>query len=312
MPDSSSAITHEPVLADPVAIAVVLTLVVAIAASASEPTRMTGDGARKMAPTYVNGGDTLVFAMHERPNLVALVQVSCRDGTRERILPKVVNHQLDPAFSADGRYLAYSRAGLSPQSELVIRDRHEQRDVTFRPRDSRATVRYPCFAPDGSHVVFSISDIGGQQVATVDRNGLGLTILAPSGGISGWPAYSPSGRRIAFASSRDGDFELYLMGPDGNDLERLTRSPGRDLRPAWSPDGKRIAFSSSRDRNEEIYLMNADGSNPRNLTCHPARDSDPAWHPDGRRIAFVSDRNGQSDIYVIDVAPARPGMPRSP
>jgi TolB protein len=286
-------------------IAVVLALLGAGSASAAEPVRLTRDGARKMAPTFIDRGDTLVYAAHARPNLVALVQVSLRDGASERVLPKVVNHQLDPAFSTDGRYLAYSRTATSPQSELVIRDRREQREATYRPQDSRATVRHPCFSPDGSRVVFSVSDVGGQQVAVSDLKGQGLTILAPSAGISGWPAYSPDGKRIAFASSRDGDLEIYVMNSDGSQLRRLTRSDGRDLRPAWSPDGKRIAFSSSRDGNEEIYLIDADGSNARNLTHDPGRDTDPTWHPDGRRIAFVSDRGGQSDIYLIDLEPGR-------
>ena len=250
---------------------------------------------------------SIVFASHERPNLVALVQVSSRDGSRrERVLPSVVNHQFDPSFTPDGRYLAYSRTATSPQSVLVIRDRREQREAVFRPGDSRATVRYPSFAPDGSRVVFSLSDVGGQRIASVDRTGQGLTILAASAGISGWPSYSPDGRRIAFASSRDGDLELYAMDADGGHVVRLTRSLGRDLRPAWSPDGKRIAFSSVRDGDEEIYLIDADGSHPRNLTRHPARDTDPAWHSDGRRIAFVSDRDGQSEIYLMDVEPGRP------
>ena len=285
---------------------------VAIAASASEPVRLTRDGIRKMAPTFVAGGDALVYAAHERPNLVALVQLDWRDGARERILPKVVNHQLDPAFSADGHYLGYSRTTTSPQSELVIRDRREQREVTFRPRDSRATVRYPSFAPDGSRVAFSLSDLGGQQIATVDLKGQGLAILAPSAGISGWPSYSPDGKRIAFASSRDGDLEIYVMDADGNHLQRLTRSPGRDVRPVWSPHGRHIAFTSSRDGNEEIYLIGADGSNPRNITGHPDRDTDPAWHPDGRRLAFVSDRGGQCDLYLIDLELDRPAGSGSP
>ena len=279
-------------------IAVVLAMLGAVSASGAEPVRITRDGARKMAPTFIDRGDALVYAAHVRPNLVALQQVSMRDGTRERVLPKVVNHQLDPAFSPDGRYLAYSRTATSPQSVLVIRDRREQREAIYRPNDSRATARYPCFSPDGIHVVFSISDVGGQQIAVVDLKGQGFTILAPSAGISGWPAWSPDGKRIAFASSRDGDFELYVMTADGSQLHRLTRSPGRDLRPAWSPDGKRIAFTSSRAGDEEIYLIDADGSNPRNLTHHAGRDTDPAWHPDGRRIAFVSDRGGQSDLYL--------------
>jgi len=254
-----------------------------------------------MAPVFVDGGDAVVCAAHERPNLVALVRLDWRRGTRERVLPKVVNHQFDPAFSTDGQFLSYSRTTTSPQSELVIRDRRAEREVTFRPRDSRATVRYPCFAPDGSRVVFSLSDEGGQQVATVDLKGQGLTILAPSAGISGWPSYSPDGKHIAFASSRDGDFEIYVMDSDGSHIDRLTRSRGRDVRPVWSPDCRRIAFSSTRDGNEEIYVMKADGSDPRNVTAHPERDTDPAWHPDGRRLAFVSDRSGQSDIYMIEL-----------
>jgi TolB protein len=275
-----------------------------VPADASEPVRLTRDGARKMGPTFIEGGDGIVYAVHERPNLVALVQVSCRDGSRrDRVLPGVVNHQFDPSFTPDGRHLAYSRTATSPQSVLVIRDRREQREAVFRPVDSRATVRYPSFAPDGSRVVFSLSDVGGQRIASVDRTGQGLTILAASAGINGWPSYSPDGRRIAFSSSRDGDLEIYAMDADGSHVVRLTRSPGRDLRPAWSPDGKTVAFTSARDGNEEIYLIEADGSHPRNLTRHPGRDTDPAWHPGGRRIAFVSDRDGQSEIYLMGVEP---------
>jgi TolB protein len=274
-------------------------------AGASEPVpmRLTHDGARKMGITFIEGGESIAYAAHERPNLVALYQVSCRDGSRrDRVLPGVVNHQFDPSFTPDGRHLAYSRTATSPQSVLMIRDRREQSEAVFRPVDSRATVRYPSIAPDGSRVVFSLSDVGGQRIASVDRAGQGLTILAASAGINGWPSFSPDGRRIAFSSSRDGDLEIYAMDADGSHVVRLTHSPGRDVRPAWSPDGKAIAFTSARDGNEEIYLIAADGSHPRNLTRHPGRDTDPAWHPGGRRIAFVSDRDGQSEVYLMDVA----------
>jgi Tol biopolymer transport system component len=283
-----------------------LALFMAIPTPAAEPVRLTRDGTRKLAPTFVDGGAALVYAAHERPNLVALVQLDWQSGSRHRVLPKVVNHQFDPTFSPDGHYLAYSRTTPSPQSELVIRDLHEQREVTFRPRDSRATVRHPSFAPDGSRVVFSLSDVGGQQIATVDLKGQDLTILAPSAGLNGWPSYATDGKHIAFTSSRDGDLELYVMDAAGNQLRRLTRSPGRDLRPAWSPDGQRIAFTSARDGNEEIYLIDADGSNPRNLTRHPDRDTEATWHPDGRRLAFLSERDGQCDLYLIELGPPLP------
>jgi TolB protein len=284
-------------------LAAALFLGVPIAAHTSdstEPDRLTHDGARKLTPVFVAHGDAIVFAMHERPNLVALMRLRLKDGARERVHPTVASHQFDPAYSEDEKIHVYSRTATSPQSVLVIKEAREPKEFVFRPRDSRATARSPSVAPNGQRIAFSVSDVGGQQIASVNLKGEDLKILAPSAGINGWPAYSPDGRHIAFASSRDGDFEIYVMSTDGENLRRLTHSRGRDLRPAWSPDGQRIAFTSSRDGNEEIYVMAADGAHPRNLTHHPDRDDFPAWHPDGRHLVFVSERDGGSDLYRLD------------
>jgi TolB protein len=282
-------------------VAAVLLLACSGPALASEPVSLTHDGVRKLAPVFMPDGEQVVYAAHEQPNLVALVRLTVRDGTRQRLHPEVATHQFDPAFSADGHFHAYSRTTTSPQSELVIVDLRTAREAVFRPRDSRATARHPSFAPDNSRIAFSLSDVNGHQVGSVDLTGKDLKLLAPSGGLSGWPACSPDGKRIAFASSREGDFEIYLMNTEGSQVRRLTRSPGRDLSPAWSPDGRRIAFVSTRDGNEEIYVMDSDGSNPRNLTSSPDRDTDPAWHPDGKRLVFVSERSGSSELYMVEV-----------
>jgi TolB protein len=280
--------------------------VFALSVLAAEPVSLTHDGTRKQHPVFAPGGEHAVYAAHEQPNLMALVRLNLRDGARQRLHPQVADHQFDPAFSADGHYHAYSRSGLSPQSVLVIVDTRAAQEMVFRPRDSRATARHPSFAPDNSRIAFTLSDVNGHQVASVDLSGKDLKLLAPSGGVSGWPAFSPDGRHIAFASSRDGDFEIYVMNADGSSMRRLTHSPGRDFHPAWSPDGRRIAFVSTRDGNEEIYTIESDGSNARNLTRHPDRDLDPAWHPDGKRILFVSERGGSSELYLSEVGNERP------
>ena len=268
------------------------------AATAAEPTRLTTDGTFKLAPVFISNGDELVFATHEVPNLVSIIGLRLSDHSRRRLHPTVVNHQFDPASSRDGRYHAYGRSSTSPQMVLVIEDTQEKKDVVFRPRESRATARNPSFAPDGSRIVFSLSDIGGHQIASVNSRGEELKYLTKAAGMNAWPAYSPDGRKIAYGSSRTRDFEIYVMNADASDQVPLTQSLGMDTHPAWSPDGKRIAFTSNRDGNYEIYVMNADGSNPRNATTHPARDDHPAWHPDGRRLVFVSDRDGGSDLYL--------------
>jgi TolB protein len=268
-------------------------------ASASEPSRLTTDGSLKLAPVFNNSGDEVVFATHELPNLVSIVTLRLSDHSRRRLHPTVVNHQFDPAFSRDGRYHAFGRSATSPQMVLVIQELQTKKDSVFRPRESRATARNPCFSPDGSRVIFSLSDIGGHQIVSVNLRGEDLKYLTKAPGMNAWPTVSPDGRKIAFGSSRSGDFEIYVMNADGSDVVALTKSPGLDARPAWSSDGQKIAFTSNRDGNYEIYVMNADGSGLRNITSHPARDDHCTWHPSGRQLVFVSDRDSGSDLYLI-------------
>jgi Tol biopolymer transport system component len=272
----------------------------AAAARAAEPQRLTDDGKLKLAPVFVTSQE-VVFSTHEIPNLVALIRLNLQDGSRQRLHPAITAHQYDAAFSADGRYHCYAMSSTSPQLVLVIQDLKEKLEYQFRPREARATVRNPTFTPDGKRVVFSLLDIGGHQIASVNVQGQDLHRLTESAGSNMSPAVSPDGRHIAFSSSRDGDYEIYVMDADGNNVRRLTKSPGLDVRPAWSPDGRRLAFTSNRDANYEIYVMNADGSGLRKVTDHPGKDDFAAWHPDGKRLLSVSEREGKFDLYLHDV-----------
>jgi TolB protein len=267
---------------------------------AAEPQRLTSDGKLKFAPVFV-GPREVVFAVHDVPNLVALKRLKLADGPAERLHPALTAHQYDPAFSADGRYHCYALSSTSPQLVLVIQDTKEKTEAVFRPRDARAVVRSPTISPDGQRVVFSLSDVGGHRIASVNMQGQDLKILSASPGMNTSPAFSPDGKQIAFSSSRDGDFEIYVMDADGGNVRRLTNSPGLDTRPVWSPDGKRLAFTSNRDSQYQIYLMNADGSGQRRVSNLGGRDDYATWHPDGKKLLVVSERDGKSDLYLIDV-----------
>ncbi len=284
---------------------VLLAFVIVSAAGAvmsAEPRRITRDGQRKLAPVILSA-DEVVCAVHESPNLVALMRYNLQDGTRERLHSAATAHQFDPAFSRDGGFHAYTLSASSPQLVLVIQDRRDQTEVMFKPREARAVARSPSFTADSSRIVFSLSDVSGHQIASVNLRGVDLQLLTQSTGMNVTPACSPDGRRIAFSSSRDGDFDIYTMATDGGDLRRLTASAGLDTQPVWSPDGRQIAFTSNRDGNHEIYVMDADGSRLRRLTDNPEKDSDATWRPDGAEVLLVSERDGASDLYLLSVEP---------
>jgi Tol biopolymer transport system component len=267
---------------------------------ARAPQRITTDGKRKLSPVFANA-EEIVFAVHEIPNLVTLKRLKLKDGVQERLHPQLTAHQFDPAFSLDGRYHCFVLSSTSPQLVLVIQDLKQKTEVVFRPRDSRATVRSPSIAPDNRRVVFSLSDLDGHMIASVDLKGQDFKPLAISAGMNSSPAFAPDGKRIAFSSSRQGDYEIYTMNADGSALTRLTNSPGLDIRPRWSPDSKRLSFTSNRDGKYAIYVMKADGSGLRRISNHAGNDDYATWHPEGTKLLCVSDRDGGSNLYLTEI-----------
>ena len=268
---------------------------------AAEPERLTHDGLLKFAPVFTSGGEEIVFSVHNVPNRVSLKRLRLSDGVQELVHPEVMAHQFDATFSADGRYHAFALSSNSPQLVLVVQDKLDGKEWTFRPQGARSTVRTPRMTPDGRRVVFTLSSPGGQQIASVNLQGEDLQRLTESTGTNCWPAVSPDGKTIAFSSSRQGHFNIYMMNADGGDVRRISDSPRRDIRPSWSPDGKRIAFTSARDGNLEIYVMHADGTGVRRITDHPDRDDYATWHRDGRRLLTVAQRQGQHDLYLTEI-----------
>ena len=276
-----------------------------LAALAEEPVRLTHDGAFKFSPSFAARGQEVLYSVHDVPNRVSMVRLRLADKVIQYVDPSLKAHQLDPIESPDGRFLSYCLSSTSPQTVLVLRDRREQTQSQFTPTGGRSTARGPRISPDQTKIVFTVSQAGGQQIASVDVDGGNFRNLTESAGTNCYADFSPDGKQIAFCSSRGGSFNIYLMDADGGRVRQLTEHPLRDLRPAWSPDGSQIAFTSVRDGNHEIYLIRTDKTNLRRLTVHPDRDDYPIWHPNGRQLLIVSERDGDSDLYLINVPYSR-------
>jgi TolB protein len=267
----------------------------------SEPKRITDDGLLKFAPTFIDGGQKIVYAVHNIPNRVSLMRLDLANGSKELLYPSMQVHQFDPAYSRDGRWHAYCKSSGSPQMLLIIRDERQQTEAVFTPEGARSTARTPRILPDGSRVVFTLSAPGGQQICSVDMQAKDLRRLTESTGINLWPDVSPDGKKIVFSSGRGGHLQLFTMNIDGTSVAQLADSPVRDMRPVWSPDGQRIAFSSARDGRLDVYVMNADGSGLTRITTEAEREDFPTWHPDGKHLLTVAERDGCCDLWLTEV-----------
>ncbi|MDA0835762.1 MAG: beta-propeller fold lactonase family protein [Planctomycetota bacterium] len=285
-------------------VVVFATLLALVATShAAEPQRLTTDSRLKHDPIFINDGKEIIYVCLTRPEQYQLLKLEWEkaDAVPIPLHPDETRSELEPAFSADGRYYAHLQSRSPASVAMLIHDTEEKLVAEISPAPGFSGMRHPAIAPDNGKVVYAFSETGAQQLFAVTPQATDRVQLTDSRGINNWPAFSTDGKFITFGSSRDGNFEIYVMRSDGSDVRRLTDNPAQDIRPRFSPDGRLIAFTSNRDGNYEIYLIDVQSGELTRFTDHPERDDYPAWHPSGESIVTVSERNGRHDLYLHPV-----------
>lgn len=196
--------------------------------------------------------------------------------------------QWDPAFSPDGREIAF-RGYYNPPADGAYALYAAPISGCAAKRLTRGIAGDPAWSPDGRWIAFDTSGYG--DIYKVRPNGTGQTELFAGHGINeGWsPAWSPDGRWIAFVVDRRHGSEIWVMRADGSDKHRLhTDTTAVDQSLAWSHDGRLLAFvrSPATDRGS-IAVIRTDGSNVRTLTRGtPAWN--PVWLPNDAGIAYLT------------------------
>ena len=273
-------------------------------------------------PSLAWGPDGKELVVAERDSSgepFALFLLLTETGERRRLTspPAKSIGDFGPAFSPDGRGLAFARAigGFAYYIYLLalaedLTPNGEPQRLTFQNLPSWS----PTWTPDGREIVYTIGRLFESSSSlwrvSVSRSGEPERLPAAGEGAS-LPAISRRANRLAYTQrSRDTNIWRLPLRESGSGAAAATRlfsSTREDFTPQYSPDGKRIAFTSSRTGTYGIWLSDADGSNAAPLFVKEgAHSGSPRWSPDGRRIAFDSNPEGQQDIYVIS---ARGGNP---
>ena len=232
------------------------------------------------------------------------------DGSQQRNLTNNPAEDFSPAYSPDGRRIAFGSfrawdpaAGGIPlnSGELYVMnaDGTNAQRITFNMLPDWQ----PAWSPDGRQLVFARPQrqaLPDEGLPPTDlwiislQNGRERQLTNSRAADDTRPRWSPDGQHIAFESdaNEQGNYDVYTIRPDGRDPRRLTSTPVFDGEPNYSPDGQRIAFSSDRAGSSDIFVMRADGTRQTQLTNDPAFDARSCFSPDGRFIAFTSERDG--------------------
>ena len=217
------------------------------------------------------------------------------DGYNRQQITRNHSITLFPAWSSNGRYLAYtSYKGGKP--DLYIKNLAEMQETAVTRPGINIT---PAWVPGKFELAATMSFSGDQEIYLLTGTGKIIKRLTRMRGSDVSPTWAPDGRKLAFVSNRAGTPQVYIKDLETGRTRRLTFEGNYNTQPSWSPAGDKIAYTGMVDGLHNIFVIDVNGDTPVQLT-HEAGDNESAsWSPDGSLIVFSSTREGPSRIYVM-------------
>jgi Tol biopolymer transport system component len=220
---------------------------------------------------------------HTKDRVIALYTMRPDGSDLEQLPIPLGQYILAPAYSPDGKLLAFDWAG-----NVDPTDQDQQGIFIGRP--------------DGT---------GLRRLTRIDQPNAHV-------GRTNW---SPDGRWLVFAQSSgppesSTESVIVRMRPDGTGRRELTLWALNANNAKWSPDGSRIAFNSHNGpgphpgESANVFTMSPDGSGVVQLTHFRGGTRNAyvgGWSPDGRQLVVhvrgaEADSPGLNQLFVLDAA----------
>ncbi len=217
------------------------------------------------------------------------------DGYNPQRVTQTKSITLNPAWSPDGSFLAYT-SYQKGKPDIYITNLQKNRANIIAYKGINIT---PAWVPGKDLIAATLSFEGDEEIYLLDLSGKVVERLTNSWGIDVSPTFSPDGKRMAFVSRRQGSPQIYIQELDSGRVQRVTFEGAYNTEPKWSPTENRIVYSGMKNGVLDIYVLDINSGRVSQLTYNSGNNEAPCWSPDGTLIAFTSTRLGKSKIFVM-------------
>jgi len=188
-----------------------------------------------------------------------------------------------PAWSSDGRTLAYVRDG-----EIYLADRDGDNETFL------TTGQHPDWSPDGQLLAFNDAEDGDNDIYIIRPDGSERTVLTTDNFENSWPRWLPDSRSLLYAQAT-GTGEIRQVSIDGGESLSVSKGmPPIDV----SPDGLMLACDENgilvieclgEDEDYTAWQLDTEYEGELRFRFRYPNDSHPSWAPDSESFVYVND-----------------------
>ena len=155
------------------------------------------------------------------------------DGSDQRKLTPKLESEWAPAWSPDGKKIAFSLEE-SGDVEIYVIDSDGSNLVQLT--DNSGYDGRPRWSPDGTKLVFETDREGSDwDIYIMNADGSEPRAVTHNSSSDFSAAWSPDGNWLVYVSNKEADYEIYIVDINGQNQRRLTSNSHNDQAPVWIP-----------------------------------------------------------------------------
>jgi eukaryotic-like serine/threonine-protein kinase len=263
--------------------------------------------------TWTPDGSGIVYTTLDTESGRAGLYLAALQGPATRQLLSAAEGTLgntSPAFTRDGKWLAYTEAYGPYHSRLFVRPvtaGFQFRGEPIRVSGQQDTlIGSPVWSPNGKRLLYTRD----KEIVEWHPSGRSEQIYVGTTRLTGMSAAWRLQEKPRIVTSDRPRQELRSVHLRQGGLVvsgepvAFGNSAGSRGNPQFAPDGKRIVFVDNRSGAFEVWVADANSQNSRQLThLNSTLIGFPHWSADSKRIAFHSWTGNQPQIFTCDLEP---------